>query len=170
MAEKSVLARIREFLDSLGSDGDEGTHGNEPISEAQADADEASEYADAPKADIRADDAPTDDAENLPDDGTGGSSDDAGAADDATDDGEKTMPDSEAELAQLRDSMTVIATENERLRTILTDNGIDFEGEPEIEAAIDKTDAEDVPDAEYDDEAAQADIDAVKARNAKWDK
>lgn len=166
MADKSVLARIREFLDSLGGDGDEPNL-DAPEGEAGAD--------------IRADNAPAGDAENIPDDGTEGANsdgieaDDAGSADDAGDDAgdsdsEETMPDSDAELAQLRDSMTVIATENERLRTILTDNGIDFEGEPEIEASIDSANTEDDTDAEYDDEAAQTDIDAVKDRNAQWDK
>lgn len=161
MAEKSVLARIREFLDSLGSEGDGADLAAEQGEEGS---------------DIRADDAPTDDAENIPDDGTGDGSDDAGAVDDAGDDagnsdGEETLPDSEAELAQLRDSITVIATENERLRTILTDNGIDFEGDPEIEAAI-QGEADEVAEenGEYDDETAQADIDAVKTRNAEWDK
>lgn len=164
MDPKAILAWLAQQL-GLGGADDDGGAGEGGVTPEQGEE----------GADIRADDAPTDDAENIPDDGTGDGSDDAGSADDAGDDagdsdGEETMPDSDAELAQLRDSITVIATENERLRTILTDNGIDFEGEPEIEAAIDSVDSEADAEVEYDDEAAQADIDAVKTRNAQWDK
>ena len=97
----------------------------------------------------------------------------AGEADviEAAGDEPETIPGSEVSEAELRDSLTVLATENERLRTILADNGIAYDDDSAVEDGETVTPSTDV-DAEddYDDEAAQADIDAIKARNAGWDK
>jgi hypothetical protein len=133
---------------------------------------------------IREGDAPAPDAENAPDNSADGAdsgesaenvAEDTGDADgtdaDGTDDegtDEETLPDSQAELAQLRDSATVLATENERLRTILTDNGIDFDGDAVIEAAIVASDDDPDPEDDYDDEKAQADIDEQKRQIAAY--
>lgn len=160
MDPKELLAKFAAFL-GIGAEDDGGA------GEGDVSADESTS---TDQDNLRNEDDPTDDADNTADGATGdegGSSDDA--ADDNGDDGEQTQTASDVELAELRDSMTVIATENERLRTILTENGIDFEPAIEVDDGDDTAAAADAGD-EYDDDAATADIAAQKARQADWEK
>jgi len=153
---KAILAALAKQLGLSDADGGAGEGDVTPEAEATPEGDAPN--LDAPQgedgADIRADDAPAPDAENEPEA-----------------EADETISESEVGEAELRDSLTVLATENERLRTILADNGIAYDDESPVEDGEAVTPATDV-DAEddYDDEAAQADIDKIKARNAGWDK
>jgi len=166
MDPKAILAWLAQQL-GIGGDS-EGAAGEADISD---DGTDDAPNLDAPQggegSDIRPDDAPTPDAENAPEAGAGVDNAEGEAADDEA----ETIPGSEVSEAELRDSLTVLATENERLRTILADNGIAYDDDSAVEDGETVTPSTDV-DAEddYDDEAAQADIDAIKARNAGWDK
>jgi len=162
MDPKAILAWLAQ---QLGLSGDGGA-GEGDVAPPEGDAPNL----DAPEgeegANIRSEDGPTSDRENNPVAGAGVST-----AEGEEDDQSETIPGSEVSEAELRDSLTVLATENERLRTILADNGIAYDDESAVEDGEAVTPVTDV-DAEddYDDEAAQADIDEVKSRNAKWDK
>lgn len=159
MDPKELLAKFAAFL-GIGGDDDGGA------GEADVTADDTTD-----QDNLRNEDGPTDDADVTADGATGdeGGNDADNVSDDSGDDGEQTQTASDVELAELRDSMGVIAAENERLRTILTENGIDFE--PAIDVTDGDASAADADsDDDYDDEAATADIAAQKARQAEWDK
>ena len=168
MDPKAILAWLAQQL-GIGGDAD-GAAGEADVTPSDDGTDDAPNL-DAPQggegSDIRPDDAPTPDAENAPEAGAGVDNAEGEAADDEA----ETIPGSEVSEAEQRDSLPVLATENERLRTILADNGIAYDDDSAVEDGETVTPSTDV-DAEddYDDEAAQADIDAIKARNAGWDK
>lgn len=161
MDPKAILAWLAQQL-GIGGDADGGAGEGDVAPEGDApnlDAPEGEEGAD-----IRPDDEPTPDAANEPVAGDGVDTPEGEEADET-----ETIPGSEVSEAELRDALTVLATENERLRTILTENGIAYEDDSPVEDGETVTPADDV-DAEddYDDDAAQADIDKVKARNAAF--
>ncbi len=138
-----VKQRILDFLAALDDDDSEG------IGEADVEAEETADL-DAATDETDENDSPVD--EDAPEAGTGDTNADEVAADDA----EETMPDSEVSVAELRDALGKLASENERLRTLIAELGGDaaLEGDDVAEDVV-----EDEADDEYDDEAAQADID-----------
>lgn len=140
----SVLSKIKEFLDTL-SDDEVGDGIGEPDLDGEQGIDGAN---------IRPTDGPTDNADEVATGATdgGGDADEAGEGNDAGD----TAPESEIEASELRDSAQLLGAENERLRNLLLDAGIDPDDTPLDDVVEDEAGAE--PD-EYDDDAAQADID-----------
>lgn len=155
------LAKLKEWIASLDSD-DSADGIGEPDLDGNAD-----NAPDSPGTDqdaLRNEDGPTDNADDTADGATGGDSD---AADDEDDEADETAPEAEVDADVLRNSINKISAENERLRVLLTDAGIDFEVDEEVP---DGDESPEDADDEYDDEAATADIAAVKARNAEWEK
>lgn len=144
MDPKSLLAALAKLL-GIGDDT-----ADEPVLDAPEGEEGDSIRDDAPPTDTA--DVVEDGAANV--DAEAGDGVDSAAEEDADAEGE-TLPDSEVSEAELRNSLNELGAENERLRVILTEAGIDFEPSEEVldgdETAADEDD-------EYDDEAAEADI------------
>ena len=74
----------------------------------------------------------------------------------------ETIPESEVSVAELRDSLVTLGTENERLRNMVVDLGGDPDTEVEIEAGDDEAES-----FYADDDEAIADMDAQKKQIAE---
>lgn len=145
-----LLAELRKLLGMAEADTGDAADG---IGEADVEGDEVEadevDDLDSTTDDTVENDSPVD--EDAPEAGTGDTNADEVAADDA----EETMPDSEVSVAELRDALGKLGSENERLRNLVAELGGDAAlGDDETEDVV-----EDEVDPEYDDEAAQKDLD-----------
>lgn len=142
-----LRAKLREFMDSLGAD------------------DEAADEVETEAADTDA--AEADAVDEVEQAGDGADN----AAEAEADDADETIPESEVNESQLRDSLNTLAAENESLRATneaLRTRLAELGGESEVDAdavEVDEVEAE-ADDEPYDDEAATLDLEKQRAEIA----